>query len=136
MRVAFVPVTWPRGRSPTVVTQLPLVLTRSSFPELSAQACTISQPHCEIDEVDGLLVVRDLGSRHGTFVNRNRVTQAPLWPGDRLTLGVNGYLVFYDIAKYVEHAQGRVASRQASGSFPQLTRLCPDASAPSPSLLS
>jgi pSer/pThr/pTyr-binding forkhead associated (FHA) protein len=43
--------------------------------------------NCLISRVDGQLVVWDLGSGGGTFVNGTRVTKACLKSGDRLRLG-------------------------------------------------
>jgi pSer/pThr/pTyr-binding forkhead associated (FHA) protein len=39
------------------------------------------------------LIVRDLGSSNGTFVNDKRVAQAQLNPGDRLTVGPVTFVV-------------------------------------------
>ncbi len=39
------------------------------------------------------LVVRDLGSVHGTYVNGSRVTEAVLSAGDQLALGLTTFLV-------------------------------------------
>lgn len=48
----------------------------------------VSRRHCEVFEADGSLIVRDLGSSNGTFVNGDRI-EAPrvLHPGDALTIG-------------------------------------------------
>lgn len=48
----------------------------------------VSRRHCELFEADGSLIVRDLGSSNGTFVNGDRI-EAPrvLHPGDALTVG-------------------------------------------------
>jgi predicted component of type VI protein secretion system len=43
--------------------------------------------HCLVSLVEGQLVVWDLGTAGGTFVNGTRVTKASLKPGDRLKLG-------------------------------------------------
>jgi pSer/pThr/pTyr-binding forkhead associated (FHA) protein len=45
-----------------------------------------------VQAVDGILV-RDLGSRHGTFVGRRRVDRATLRPGDRVIFGAVEYRV-------------------------------------------
>jgi hypothetical protein len=49
--------------------------------------------HCLIIRVDGQLVVWDLGSGGGTFVNGSRVSKASLKSGDRLTLGGSQFAV-------------------------------------------
>jgi two-component system response regulator GlrR len=48
---------------------------------------TMSKFHCEIQITDGASVVRDLGSRNGTFVDHVPVFEAPLRDGAVLTLG-------------------------------------------------
>jgi two-component system, NtrC family, response regulator GlrR len=48
---------------------------------------TLSRFHCEIELVDGRAIVRDLGSRNGTFVDGVSVMEAHLRPGAILTLG-------------------------------------------------
>jgi predicted component of type VI protein secretion system len=48
----------------------------------------VSRRHCELLEDGGALIVRDLGSSNGTYVNGNRVLgQQRLSPGDVLTVG-------------------------------------------------
>ena len=41
-------------------------------------------------------MVRDLNSKHGTFVNGVRVKEAPLMSGDRLTVGRSRFIVSTD----------------------------------------
>jgi len=48
---------------------------------------TLSRFHCEIELIEGRALVRDLGSRNGTFVDGVSVLQAHLHPGAILTLG-------------------------------------------------
>jgi two-component system, NtrC family, response regulator GlrR len=47
----------------------------------------MSKSHCEIRITDGAAVVRDLGSRNGTLVDRVPVIEAPLRDGALLALG-------------------------------------------------
>jgi len=48
----------------------------------------VSRRHCEIFEADGRLMVRDLGSSNGTYVNGQRVLgQQPLKIGDVIGIG-------------------------------------------------
>jgi len=54
-----------------------------------------SRRHCLIEQVDGALLIRDVGSRHGTFVNGESVQSALLLPGDRLTIGASSFEVSY-----------------------------------------
>lgn len=49
---------------------------------------SISGAHCEVSlDASGALVVRDLGSTNGTFVEGQRVQEAMVQPGQRLRLG-------------------------------------------------
>ena len=52
---------------------------------------TISRRHAELETADGAVVVRDLGSSNGTFVNGTRVQTAPLRMGDIVTFGKVGF---------------------------------------------
>jgi pSer/pThr/pTyr-binding forkhead associated (FHA) protein len=78
-----------------ILNQLPAVLGRSSGAEIRLADRWTSRRHCEIDQVNGTLKVRDMGSRHGTFVNGERVDQAHLLPGDKLTIGLSSFEVQY-----------------------------------------
>jgi DNA-binding NtrC family response regulator len=48
---------------------------------------TMSRFHAELTIVDGVTVVRDLGSRNGTCVDQVAVREAPLRPGSLISLG-------------------------------------------------
>src|SRR6185503_14294191 len=64
------------------------VLGRSRRSGFLIQHSLVSRQHCELYELDGKLMIRDLGSMNGTCVNRARIDQAiELLTGDLLTLG-------------------------------------------------
>lgn len=48
---------------------------------------TVSFRHAMISKQDSSLTIRDLGSTNGTFVNGQRITQAPLKSGDVVQIG-------------------------------------------------
>lgn len=48
---------------------------------------TVSRHHASFAVTDGVLVVRDLGSTNGTYVNGRRVDEARLDPGDEVIVG-------------------------------------------------
>jgi pSer/pThr/pTyr-binding forkhead associated (FHA) protein len=77
------------------VARLPVVIGRSPEAEVRLDDRWVSRRHCELDEVDGTLVVRDLKSRHGTFINGHGVSEACLLPGDKLTVGITSLLTHY-----------------------------------------
>ncbi len=57
---------------------------RSDF---SLDATLLSRMHCRLTSTSDTLVVEDLGSTNGTFVNERRVDRAELAEGDRVRLG-------------------------------------------------
>src|SRR5215813_594748 len=56
--------------------------------QLRIKSSQVSRKHCELFEKKGLLLVKDLGSSNGTYVNGKRIAeQQVLSPGDELTIG-------------------------------------------------
>ena len=78
-----------------VINKLPAVLGRNSEADVRLDDNWISRVHCEISEVNGRLLVRDLGSTNGTLVNGKQVKEADLLPGDLLTVGLTSFKVEY-----------------------------------------
>lgn len=63
------------------------VAGRSPDADIFLDDVTVSRKHVEfVRELDGF-VVRDVGSLNGTYVNRNRIDQALLRPGDEVQIG-------------------------------------------------
>ena len=48
---------------------------------------TVSRRHVEITPTDEGYSVRDVGSLNGTYVNRERIDEVPLAPGDEVQIG-------------------------------------------------
>jgi pSer/pThr/pTyr-binding forkhead associated (FHA) protein len=82
-----------------VLKQLPATVGRSSKADVRLTDRWVSRIHCEISEINGTLVVRDLESSNGTSVNGQYVEEALLLPGDRLTLGISSFHVRYQRRK-------------------------------------
>jgi hypothetical protein len=76
--------------------KLPAVVGRGRNASLTLPHPLVSRQHCEIVESDGKLLVRDLGSLNGTFVGRERITEAILPPGELLTIGAVTFRAVYD----------------------------------------
>jgi len=80
-----------KGRS--AAQRIPLMeevttLGRQDGCELTVRSSQVSRRHCQLFEKKGLLLVKDLGSSNGTFVNEEKVEdQRVLEPGDILSLG-------------------------------------------------
>ncbi len=89
------PCTIGRGRGSAIVLAHPLV----------------SRQHCEIYEAEGRLMVRDLGSLNGTFVNNHRINEtAPLPPNELLTVGTVTFRAVYDESSGAEQQEAAPAS--------------------------
>lgn len=78
--------------------KLPSTIGRSRSADLTVAHPKVSRQHCELFERDGMLVVRDNGSLNGTFVEDNRISEAVLEPGQRLTVGPLTFVAAYEPA--------------------------------------
>ena len=74
-------------RHPVGAGHPPVTLGRSQAADLRLRDGTVGRKHCRIAWVDGQLVVTDIGSRNGTFINGERVSKGVLKPGDELRCG-------------------------------------------------
>jgi len=88
--------------------RLPVRLGRSPKADVRIQHPLVSRRHCELFERDGELVVRDTGSSNGTFVNGEKIDEAVLNPGTRLTIGPLTFEAAYEsaVAKTNGHSDG------------------------------
>jgi pSer/pThr/pTyr-binding forkhead associated (FHA) protein len=64
--------------------------------DLCVPLMVISRRHCALNMDDGELSIRDLGSSNGTFVNGERVEEATLAAGDKVTIGPLNFVVQID----------------------------------------
>jgi pSer/pThr/pTyr-binding forkhead associated (FHA) protein len=78
-----------------VLAGLPAIVGRSPQVDVHLDDPWVSRVHCEISQVNGTLVVRDLESRNGTLVNGEHIQEAHLLPGDQLTVGMTSVEVRY-----------------------------------------
>ncbi len=79
------------GRRLVVLDKPIFTIGRRSSSDLPLTDSEISREHAEIATRDGQYVVRDRGSRHGTFVNGRQITtEHVLADGDRIRLGRSG----------------------------------------------
>ena len=71
-----------------------LRIGRHPFNEISVPDLSVSRYHCWLAQQDGRIVIEDLASANGTFVNGDRLRERrPLKPGDRILVG-NTQFVF------------------------------------------
>lgn len=86
------------------------VVGRKDECDIRIPVAHVSREHCEVRIDDGRLVIRDLGSSNGTYVNRDRVQERELAPGDLVAVGP---------AVFVVRIDGEPASIDAKESFKQ-----------------
>lgn len=67
--------------------RLPITIGRSPDNKIRIPVGEVSRNHCELLEDDDELIVRDLKSSNGTYVNKERVKSRELLPGDLLCIG-------------------------------------------------
>ena len=69
------------------VDQTRVLIGRHEGCDVRLDASGVSRHHCELVLEDGFHRLSDLGSKHGTFLNGQRATQASLDDGDVITVG-------------------------------------------------
>src|SRR5256885_17218617 len=78
-----------------ITLKLPSTIGRGRGTSIVLPHPLISRQHCELYEAAGRLMVRDLGSLNGTFVNNQRITESALAPGELLTVGTVTFRAVY-----------------------------------------
>ncbi len=73
-----------------------VILGRRQDCHLRIPTRDVSRKHCELFSETGNLVVKDLGSSNGTYVNGKRVAKIKLKAGDRLRVGPVTFVVQID----------------------------------------
>src|SRR5262249_17737090 len=64
----------------------PILVGRHPHCDVRPRSIRVSRRHCCLTEVDGVVIVRDLGSTNGTSINGRRVEAGRLRPGDELAI--------------------------------------------------
>lgn len=87
----------PNGtRRETQITALPFRIGRQADNELTLRDSRISRQQAQITADNSNFVIEDMGSRHGTFVNGERVLRHELKPKDRIDFGMqDSYKLIY-----------------------------------------
>ena len=71
----------------TLSTNVAVLVGRSDSCGVQLNDPSASRVHCRVIAHDGRVKLYDAGSRWGTFVNGQRVTECDLRPGDRIQVG-------------------------------------------------
>jgi hypothetical protein len=85
-----------RSKEPELLVTLPVVLGRGREATVRVPQALVSRRHCQLREADGYVVVQDMGSLNGTYIDNEPITEAVLPPGGLLTLGSLTFRAEYD----------------------------------------
>jgi phosphoserine phosphatase RsbU/P len=78
------------------ISPLPFRIGRQAGNELTLRDSRISRQQAQIVSANGGLVVEDCGSRHGTFVNGEKIQRHELKPNDKIEFGIaDSYRLIY-----------------------------------------
>jgi serine phosphatase RsbU (regulator of sigma subunit) len=102
------------------IVHTPFTLGRQSDSDLVLLDSRISRRHAQIVKTDSGYLIEDMGSRHGTAVNNDRISSCPLKSGDRINLGVADS---YTISFVEDQAVLEKLEKVAAGPAPQLQHL-------------
>ena len=84
------------GRRDVPISAFPFRIGRQAGNELTFRDSRVSRQQARIIEVNGTLVLEDMGSSHGTFVNGEKILSHELKPNDQIDFGVSdSYRVIY-----------------------------------------
>jgi pSer/pThr/pTyr-binding forkhead associated (FHA) protein len=63
------------------------VIGRRHSCDLCIPLMSVSRRHCQLNSDDGVLKIRDLNSRNGTYLNGKRIKEAVIQAGDSIKIG-------------------------------------------------
>ena len=63
------------------------VIGRRKDCEFCIPLAVVSRRHCEINQDEDILTIRDLNSKNGTYLNGHKITISTIRPGDLLEVG-------------------------------------------------
>ncbi|MBX3408997.1 MAG: FHA domain-containing protein [Phycisphaeraceae bacterium] len=108
------------------------VMGRQTDCQLRIPSAGVSRHHCEVVLSEGGVKVRDLGSSNGTFVNKQKVDQKDLSPGDMISIGglvfvlrVDGKPQFIDAEDAIEDGLVEGVSGDQPAAKPSAPTLTP-----------
>ncbi len=96
MTVALVTFSRSGGRKDFALKGPTTVIGRRMDADLRIPISSISRAHCEVVVSEDEVLLRDLDSSNGTFLNDSKVTEAVLSPGDRIRVGPIVFVVQID----------------------------------------
>ena len=108
------------GRRVVTIEKVPFLIGRRAGSDLHLSSAEVSRDHAEIVGSDDQYLIKDRGSRYGTFVNDAEVTEHRLAHGDRIRLGRSGGA---EIVYAVSAGEPQTAGTAVVGDLRQLATL-------------
>jgi serine phosphatase RsbU (regulator of sigma subunit) len=106
------------------IVRTPFTMGRQSESDLVLLDSRISRRHARIIQTEKGYLIEDLGSRHGTAVNNERISSCLLQSGDRINLGVaDSYTLSFVEEQAVLPELLEKLEKAAAGPAPQLQHL-------------
>lgn len=109
-----------------------LVVGRATNCDIQLPANSVSRQHAEVQVNGASLVVRDLNSSNGTYVNRKKVAEAELKPGDELRFDTFSFEVVGQVAAAPVNETTRMAPPVAAAPARPKQEAAPKAAATRP----
>ena len=95
------------SKAAITLTEFPVIVGLDPGADVCLDDSAIGHYQCMIDHSDGTLMVWDLGTKLGTWVNGVRVAKkSPLASGDELMIGRSHFTVEYDDGQPQSHRAG------------------------------
>jgi pSer/pThr/pTyr-binding forkhead associated (FHA) protein len=110
------------GEPDIMVGCFPVLVGRHPRCDTKLVSSRVSRRHCALVEVDGSVMVRDLGSTNGTRINGHRIDTGWLRPGDVFEVANVRYRVVDGGGEPTERGAGR-ADDPGNGTIPGLPGL-------------
>jgi len=91
--------------------------------DLRIPLMSVSRRHCQLNRDEGILKIRDLGSRNGTYLNGKRIDEAVIQAGDYIEIGPLKFVLQIngepkDIAQPELAAQALPQEKASTGNSP------------------
>src|ERR1700720_175550 len=121
-RVPRLVVTEPNGAHREVpIGTTPFRIGRQAGNELTLRDSRVSRQQAQITDVNGTMVLEDMGSSHGTFVNGEKIIRHELKASDQIDFGVpDSYRVIYvGEGATIEELVGRIEAPAPSQAGPR-----------------
>lgn len=98
------------------LTAKPIVIGRSPDADVTLNDDKVSRLHCGIRKVEQSFIIKDLGSRNGTYVNGAPITvPSALTPGDTIRIGTTLFNVEKRLEKGAETILQEIEEEMGQG---------------------